>query len=218
MPRAGARAKSEDSDASPRADGPANDEAAPAINISAALREQLALITFVILFAGLVATDTYYAGFGLRFQLLDLSMPYLVYRGLTAALGSYALVLAYVLTIIWLSIGADWLGSSSRPFLRTCVQPLTYILILVIVVVTYFSAIAAGQAAALRDQDEKTSELPVVRSITTSDGKPLPFEGYRMLLAGKDSILLFKPKSGPSESPFMHILKRDATREITITR
>ena len=188
------------------------------VDISSALREQLTLVTFVILFAGLVATDTYYAGFGIRFQLLDLAMPFLVYRGLTAAFSSIVLIVIYALTIAWLSYGAVQLASSAKAAVRGSVQPVTYALILLIVVATYFAAVSAGRTAAVRDQTARYSQLPVVQSLAAADGRPLDFQGSRVLFAGKDSVVLFKATNGPSEVPFMHILKRDDVGEITISR
>ena len=74
--------------------------------LASALKEQLALITFVVLFAGMVSTETYYAAFGIRYQLLELSVAHLVSRGLTAVVDSPFLLIAYVAAILWLSAGA----------------------------------------------------------------------------------------------------------------
>jgi hypothetical protein len=186
--------------------------------MAAALKEQLTLITFVILFAGLIATETYYAAFGVRYQLLELSVTHLVYRGLTAALDSPALVLAYLVTIAWLSFGADRLAGMRRPWVRRSLQPITYALILVVVGTTYFAAVAAGARFANLDLQARTSRLPVVQEIKDSEGKPLPFAGYRMLMAGKDTIVVFRAVDGPAESPFIHLLKRETTGEITLLR
>ena len=64
----------------------------------------------------------------------------------------------------------------------------------------------------------QTSQLPIVRELRGKDGSVLPYAGDRLLFAGKDSVILFKAAGSPSESPFIHLLKRDDTGEITVTR
>lgn len=185
--------------------------------VTSALKEQLALITFVVLFAGLVSTETYYAGFGVRYQLLELSITHLVYRGLTAAIDSAWLIIVYVLAIGWLSFGAEWTSGRSNRW-AAAAQPISYVLVILIAIVAYMAAISAGARAANLDLRNETSRLPVVREIKDSSGKPLPFAGYRLLMAGKDTVVLFRATSNDAESPFIHLLKRDETGEITITR
>jgi hypothetical protein len=186
-------------------------------DIAAALKEQLALITFLVLFAGLVATDTYYAGFGIRYQVMEFSLTHLVYRGLTAVIDGPWLITAYLIAIGWLAGGSAWL-TARGPRWTNWVQIITYSLIIVLVAVAYFAAIAAGANAANRDLSAQTSQLPVIREIKAKDGTVLPYAGYRLLFASKDSVILFKAAASSSESPFIHQLKRDDTGEITFTR
>lgn len=185
--------------------------------IEAVLKEQLALITFLVLFAGLVAIDTYYAGFGVRYQVMDFSVTHLVYRGLTAVIDGPWLVIAYIVAIGWLAGGSAWLADHGARWVPW-VQPITYALIIFLVLVAYLAAITAGANAASCDIADKTSGLPVIREIKSKDGAELPFAGYRLLFAGKDSVVLFKAAASPAESPFIHLLKRDDTGDITITR
>lgn len=185
--------------------------------IEAVLKEQLALVTFLVLFAGMVAVDTYYAGFGVRYQVMDFSATHLVYRGLTAVIDGPWLVIAYLVATGWLAGGSAWLAAQGARWVRW-VQPITYALIIVLVLVAYLAAIVAGANAAKSDLADKTSRLPVIREIKGKDGAVLPFAGYRLLFAGKDSVVLFKAATSPAESPFIHLLKRDDTSDITITR
>lgn len=185
--------------------------------LAGALKEQFALILFVILFAGLISTETYYEGFGLRYQFIELSIPHLVTRGLTAVFDSPLLLLAYGIAIVWLSAGAA-LFVRSRPHMVGFVQIISYAVILVIVVVAYFSAVAAGRHAANLDLAASTSRLPTVQAMTSTAGAPLPFAGYRLLIAGPQTVAVFRPTASPAESPFIHLLKRETVGDITISR
>lgn len=186
-------------------------------SIAAALKEQLALISFVVLFAGLVSTETYYAGFGIRYQVMEFSITHLVYRGLTAVFDGPWLVLAYLVAISWLAGGsiriAKW-WPSTAPW----AQPITYGLVILVVIVTYFAGVAAGAHAANIDLGAESSRLPVIRELKDKDGKAMPYKGYRLLFAGKDSIIIFRSAANSAEVPFIHIIKRDDTGEITLSR
>jgi hypothetical protein len=181
------------------------------------LKEQLALITFLVLFAGLVSTDTYYSGFGIRYQVMEFSITHLVYRGLTAVTDGPWLMIAYLVAIGWLAGGCAWLSKKGA---RLCqwVQPITYAIIVTLVIIAYAAAISAGANAANRDLSAEASHLPIVREIKGKDGTALPFTGYRLLFAGKDTVILFKAVATAAESPFIHLLRRDDTSDITLTR
>jgi hypothetical protein len=185
--------------------------------LASALKEQLALIAFVVLFAGMISTETYYAAYGIRYQFLGLSVAHLISRGLTSVLDSPILLLTFLSAIAWLGGGAR-LFATHKQNRAGLVQPVTYALVFAIVVVTYFSAVAAGRNAAEQDLKNTTSRLPVVQAMTDAEGKPLSFGGYRLLTVGQENVAVFKPVASHAESPFIHILKRDAVGEITITR
>lgn len=182
-----------------------------------ALKEQLALIAFIVLFAGMISSETYYAAYGIRYQFLGLSVAHLISRGLTSVLDSLILLLAFFSAIAWLGGGARFFVSR-KPNRAGLVQPVTYCLIFAIVVITYFAAVAAGRVSAEQDLNNATSRLPVVQAMTNAEGKQLPFEGYRLLTVGEKNVAVFKPVSSQAESPFIHLLKREAVGEITITR
>jgi hypothetical protein len=186
-------------------------------DLASALKEQLALMTVLVLFAGLVSTETYYAAFGIRYQLLELSVSHLVSRGMTAVLDSPFLLVAYVAALFWLSFGAGWFGAR-RPSWSRLVQPATYGLVFAIIVVAYLTSVSAGRDAARRDLGAMTSLLPVVQAMKSTDGRTLPYVGYRLLTAGNETVVVFKPIGSPAESPFIHLLKREDVGDITITR
>lgn len=190
---------------------PATGEVAPA------LKEQLTLLSFLVLFVGIVSTETYYMGFGIRYQLLDLSLTHLIYRGLTSILVSPWLIVVYLLAIAWLAGGAEWFsGRQSR--LALLVQPTSYVLIAALVTVAYFAAVGAGAKAATVDLSASFSNLPVVQEIMDKNGKPLPYHGDRLLFAGKDTLVVFAAAATEAESPFIHLLRRDDLGAITVTR
>jgi hypothetical protein len=175
------------------------------------------LLTFLVLFGGIVSTETYYAAFGIHYQLLDLPIPHLVYRGLTAIIESWPLLVAYVIAMAWLAVGADLIAARSQRWAKW--TPLaTYGLIMLVIAVSYFAAIDAGRRAAQNDLMARTSGLPVVQQLSSAKGQVLPFQGYRLLNAGKDDIVVFKAVGGEAEVPFIHVLKREDIGEITLSR
>lgn len=192
-----------------------NDAAPP--SIASTLKEQLALLSFLVLFAGIVATETYYTAFGVRYQVLDLGLPHLIYRGVTAVLHSVMLIVAYAVAIFWLAVGADWIARFGR-FAGRLVPLGTYVLIALVVATSYFAAIDSGRASASQDQSAMTSALPIIQAIQSSGGAALPFRGFRLLTAGKDTVLIFKPVSSIAEVPFIHVFRRDQIGEITLSR
>jgi hypothetical protein len=186
-------------------------------SVASALKEQLALLSFLVLFAGIVATETYYTAFGVRYQILDLGLPHLIYRGVTAVLHSAVLGLAYAIAILWLAVGADYVAARGRYAAR--LAPLgTYAVIVGVVAASYFAAIESGRRSALQDQSAAASLLPTIRAIQSSTGAALPFQGFRLLAAGKDTVLIFKPVSSDAEAPFIHVFRRDQIGEITLSR
>jgi len=186
-------------------------------SVTAAIREQLTLLTFLALFAGIVSTETYYAAFGVRYQLLDLPLPHLVYRGLTAIIQSWPLIVAYLIAMAWLAAGADSLARRG-PRWATSAPLVTYGVIILVVAISYFAAIRAGQHSSQQDLQSRTSDLPVIQSMKSAKGDALPFQRYRLLNASKDTIIAFKATSNDAEVPFIHLLKREDVGEITLSR
>lgn len=183
--------------------------------VSAALKDQLALISLLVLFAGFVATDTYYAAFGLRFQLLGLSLQNLTYRGLTALVTNWLIGLVYLISILWLAV-APKLAAHGTFRWRKWIQPATYGVILCVLVAAYFGAIAAGRNAALRDMGV-ASTLPIIKSI--SDSKGDSYSGFRLLLSDQNQVVVLKTVTNPDvDVPLIHILRRTDVSQITLTR
>jgi hypothetical protein len=57
------------------------------------LKEQFAMIAILVVLIGTVYTDSYYAGFGLRYQSLNLPAAHILYRGFTAIVDMPSLAL-----------------------------------------------------------------------------------------------------------------------------
>ncbi|NYH24232.1 hypothetical protein [Paraburkholderia bryophila] len=185
--------------------------------IATALKEQLLLVSSLVLFAGIVTTDTYYSAFGLRYQFLDIAPEHLLYRGVRALTDSIALAIAYFVAIFWLAGGA----SASKRLLgrwQDWVELITYLVLVGLATTAYFAAIGEGRLQAERDISIATTTLPTVEEIKGEKDVELPFVGYRVLLAGKDMIAMFKPTANATEVPFVHILKRDDVHELVLAR
>ena len=186
--------------------------------LASGIKDQLALVSVLVLFAGFVATDTYYAAFGLRFQVLDLSIDHLVYRGITAVITSWPLAAAYILAVGWLAYGAQLLKLARPKITSQATEAITYGVVLAVTIVAYFSAIASGRANAADDILQSSSRLPVIQSVRNAAGTELPLTGDRLLLSTKDLLVVFKAVNDANEVPFIHMLKGDDVHEMVVSR
>jgi hypothetical protein len=71
------------------------------------MKEQFALIGMLVVLIGAVYTDSYYSGFGLRYQSLGLPASHILYRGLTAVVDMPFLVVPYVVGVGWLALASS---------------------------------------------------------------------------------------------------------------
>jgi len=188
-------------------------------NVAAALKEQIALLSLLVLFAGFVSTDTYYAGFGLRYQTLDLPVDHLMYRGVTALFHSGLLSATYVLVVAWLAAGAPLLAERGR-FSEINVRAISYAIVALSVAVAYEAGVVEGRKAAVQDRTDTTSQLPIVQSLQGSGIASGGYEGWRVLIASKDQIVLFQAVSLASQTqiPFTHLIPADKVHELVIRR
>ena len=86
------------------------------------------------------------------------------------------------------------------------------------VATAYFAAIGSGRARAALDQAAATSGLPKLDAIESAKGQALPFQGFRLLTVGKDTLLIFKPVTDDAATPHIHIFRREDIGEITLYR
>jgi hypothetical protein len=185
--------------------------------ITTALKEQLVLVSFLVLFAGIVSSDTYYAAFGLRYQFLDLSTEHLIYRGITALLSSWSLGIVYAAAMFWLASGGPLL-KARLPKRTAWLELVSYLFVAGITATAYCAALRSGATAATADLNAKTCQLPTIQSATDTNDRKLQLDGYRILLAGKDTVVVFKPVDQGAQLPFIHLLKREDIRELVLVR
>lgn len=168
--------------------------------LSSSLKDDLVLFGFLVLFVGLVSTDTYYAAFGIRYQFLSLPSFHVVYRGLSVLILAPYLLLPYAITIVLLWLDRDVSRVNRRIAFRRWRTLLSYGLIMLMLTITYPLARYAGNREAERDLYEDTSNLPeVVNLILEGETQETDefFEKtdthYRLLLTDADYVIVFKP-------------------------
>ena len=180
-------------------------------SISATLKDELLLIGFLVLFIGIISTDTYYATFGVRYQFLSLPSFHIVYRGLTVLTDAPYLLLPYGLVVIflWLGRNIDPLGVNS--WFRRWRTLLSYAVILAMLAVTYPLARHAGRTAANLDLNETTTTLPEVVHLVTEhkdqDQELSNEPNYRLLLIDSDYVVVFRPIKAGDTSDFPNIVR-----------
>ena len=183
-----------------------------------ALKENLALLSLMVVLAGTSSSDSYYAVFGVRYQSLDLPASHILFRGLTAVWGYPPLGIAYLAALAIMagqSRVAVLLGGLDR------VRWLNHAAIVLAVVVAWAGGNRAGSQAARQDASSASSSLPLISRIDLKAATPAhvpssPAEGYRLLLQDKGGIRFFKALEHPAtESPLVHYMSTEAIDAIT---
>lgn len=77
------------------------------------LKEQLVLIGTLVVLIGTIYTDSYYSGFGLRYQSLSLPASHILDCALTAVVDIPILVLPYLICVGWRAVTSPRLGGLS---------------------------------------------------------------------------------------------------------
>jgi hypothetical protein len=176
------------------------------------LKEQLALIGMLVVLIGTVYTDSYYAGFGLRYQSLSLPASHILYRGLTAVVDMPILVLPYLIGVGWLAFAST---AKDGGRLRLGVWA-GYLSLTFIVAISYPLATYAGLEASKRDLGTE-SRLPRVKRLLPPEaaaGSSCEVaDACRLLLVDSDYLYVFVPQ-GPSDVPHVKRLDRKVFREI----
>jgi hypothetical protein len=154
------------------------------------LKEQLLLLSSLVLIVGVAATDAYYATFSLGYQFLDLPANHLLFRGVTMLVTSPWLFTLYAIAILWLV--ADERLLSSRPSFARWRSAIGYAVIVVLLGLTFVMARWAGRQAAIRDLG-RGSRLPRVVRLTTAHEQIDLSRGYRLLLSNSHFVVVFQP-------------------------
>jgi len=179
------------------------------------VKDELFLISFIILCAGLVFTDSYFQRFGFRYQLLDLSTVHIVYKGLTILINSPFMLIPYLLTVGLISFEMLAIRKKMTVFLmmRT---PIIYLFLIVNLLIIFPLAKNAGVRQALIDIQEETSKLPKIKKLLTKDFViEAPKDGYLLFMIDGDFVTVFTPLR-PSEKNAYPIIKRISKSEITM--
>lgn len=130
------------------------------------VKDELFFISFIILCAGLVFTDSYYQRFGFRYQLLDLSAMHIIYKGLTMIINSPLMLIPYSLTVglILFEILAIRKGFKFFLMMRT---PITYLFLVVNFLIIFPLSINAGAHQAMIDMRYSSSGLPKIKTLNS---------------------------------------------------
>lgn len=178
--------------------------------ISGVIKDELILISFLILFVGIISTDAYYSAFGIKYQFLHLPPFHIIYRGLTVILVYPYLLIPYSLTVLLLVI--DFYAARkkwAKYFLFRSLQ--TYLLLGLLLALTYPLAVNAGWKGAKLDMREK-STLPRVITLNMKNATFDMTHNLRLLVADSDYVVVFKPideARGASSPLVQRFLKGD---------
>lgn len=156
------------------------------------IKDQLILLSFLVLLAGIVSTETYYAVFGVKYQFLSLPSFHLIYRGLTSLIDAPLLVIVYAVAALWLVV--DMYAATRRwnRFLQYR-SVASYVFLSLLLLMAYAGARLAGRREAERDLIEQTCSLPKIVSLITKVEAFKLDRKYRLFMVDGDYIMVFKP-------------------------
>lgn len=183
------------------------------------LKENLSLLSLMVVLIGTSSTESYYASFGLKYQMLNVPAAHILFRGLTAIWGLPLLALVYILALVIVACQpqiALLLGGLDR--LRFA----NHAAIAIFVVLAWVGGEYAGYSAAMADMKADISSLPLVSKMDFKDGASdqmpsSPSQGYRLLLQTTEGLRIFKPVQNPSsESPLIKFIPAGAINAFTI--
>src|SRR5581483_643969 len=144
-----------------------------------------------ILFVGIISTDAYYSAFGMKYQFLHLPPFHIIYRGMTVLLVYPYLFIPYSFTVLLLVI--DFYAARkkwAKYFLFRSLQ--TYLLLFLLLALTYPLAVNAGWKGAKLDMREK-STLPRVITLNMKNASFGGQDNLRLLIADSDYVVVFQP-------------------------
>ena len=182
--------------------------------LTGGIKDELLLLSSLVLFVGLVSTEAYYSYFSVRYQLLGLPSSHVIYRGLTVLIDAPYLLVPYLAAAIWL-----WLSNHAkldgRHRWHRLRGPLAYALIVCVPGITYPLARHAGVAQARADLRAAGSSLPRVLTMEVSrNGGNLHVYGdedrLRLLLTTPDHVIVFPLPENSNQIPVIRrFLKGD---------
>lgn len=199
----------------PSRTAPVQDKREKSGAITEIIKDQLVILGSLVLAVGIISTHSYYAVFGIKYQMLDLPTFHIVYHGLLILIDAPYLLAPYFIAVAWLSLDSYASAESWNKFIRIRI-PLTYALILGLFVVTFPLARRAGTKQAEADLHEQTSMLPRIVNIELTDGTKYGLgDGYRLLEADSTYTTVFKPLDVSDTSTLPNI-KRFSKGQINV--
>jgi hypothetical protein len=178
------------------------------------LKEQLALLSLVLLLTGTVYADAYYAQFGIRVVSLGFSASYLIYRAFTVVLYDPWISVPYLLSLLW--FGLDEIAIRSRASLKPFRIVAAYTVLVLVIIFSYIFAFKAGIKHAKDDMYAETSSLAKIYSTQP------PINGCaagecRVLTTDSEKLYVIKPTARSSSSiPNVRILEKKTYDEIVL--
>lgn len=179
------------------------------------IKDELFLISFMILSAGLVFTDAYYQRFGFRYQALNLSTFHIVYKGLTTIFTSPLMLLPYALTIA-LVMFEFYAIKNKMDFFLSLRTPIIYLFLIVNLLIIFQLGKSTGLKQAFLDMHENTTGLPRIKLLKTSNLTiQAPMDNYLLFLVDDNFVTYFEPMK--KEEKFSYpIIKRVAKHDVSI--
>jgi hypothetical protein len=174
--------------------------------LASLIKDELIIISFLVIYIGIISTDAYYSYFGLKYQFFQFPIFHIIYRGLTVLLQSPILWIPYILTFSLLSLDFYAIKSKWSWYQKSRTLGM-YITLLILLIITYPLAIKAGRKGAELDVVEKTSSLPrIIRLKTAIDKKEIQLDAnYRLLLDSGDYVVFFQPIEASDEAIYPKI-------------
>jgi hypothetical protein len=185
------------------------------------LAEQFTLITALVAYTGIVATEGYYAAFNLPYQFLTLPFSHLLYRGITAIFIDYWLALPYLVALAWFSIDNYAIWRRAHRKFELIRVPVTYGVILALIVSIYLLAQKGGIKQARQEMRRDSRALPTIQCImrkenpTTCDPQ-FAQEEERLLIFTDSFIVLFTPLADGQSLPHTTLLNKENIYAIKI--
>jgi hypothetical protein len=147
------------------------------------IKDELFLISIIILAAGLVFTDAYYQRFGFKYQMLNFSTAHIIYKGLTMVVTSPLMLFPYLLTISLVLLELYAIKRHWKVFLELR-TPIVYFFLIANLMIIYPLAAKAGRLQAEIDMYIETTGLPKIRSFISNNLtiKPPPMDNQIYVL------------------------------------
>jgi len=179
------------------------------------ITKQITLFALAVMFVGIVNLETYYAIFGIQYQFLNLPNAHFIYRGLTALIHTWYLVLPYAAAAVLLSV--PQMGFRRASVVR--VRLATFFVIFGLLALCYPLARQAAIRDALQDLTASKSTLPRVKGIFTknNDGLLDKNADYRLLSLNEGGAVYFKAQQDPQLIAInVHFITKETYDEILV--